>query len=138
MRKSYIGFLFGLAAMASALSPMSSRAADFSLGMVLSHALSVCLDRKDAEELLKTDVEKGFEAATAVWNAKEKCAMVPVQGPKVGKVIKSGKVKRDGKELTMSIVEIIGEKGEVMAYFLTTGSVVGVRTQGQAGSDRNA
>lgn len=55
-----------------------------SKGEVLQHMLSVCIDKDDAIEILKVDSEKGREEAGKVWEAKEKCAAVPVQGLMVG------------------------------------------------------
>lgn len=92
----------------------------FSRGQVLSHGLPVCLILKDALEIVKLDVEQGMEAAKALFAAKEKCAGVAVSGPMVGRVVHSAGVIRDGKKVTVKVVEILGADNKVMAYFFTT------------------
>lgn len=109
------------AALVAACTP--AKAFDFARGQMLEHSLLVCLDQKDAIDLVKIDAEKGFEAAKEAWDKKEKCAGLPVFGPTVGRVVFSAEVKRDGKKLTMKVVEILGEGSKVLAYFLTTGNV---------------
>lgn len=134
--KKLITFLFALAACAVAASPAF---ASFKTGETLNHMLSVCVEKKDAIEIVETDVAKGYEAAAEVWNAKEYCMTLPVQGPAVGKVVHSAKVKRDGKEVTVFVVEIVVD-GKVQAYFLTTLPVQAVSWHpgGEKGTERHS
>lgn len=124
MRK-IIGFLFAAAALAAALVwPLSSHATSFKRGETLSHLLSLCVNKANALEILKADSEAGFEAADAIWQAKDDCVTIPVVGgPTVGKVVASAQVERGGKNVTMSVVEILDAEGNAVAHFFTVGDV---------------
>ena len=127
MKRAYLGYWFGVAAIGAALlgivSPeVEAEELSFARGQKLNHQLSVCLDKKDALAILNADEKDGFAAANAIWEAAEKCMTVPVMGPVVGKVVKSAKVKRGDKTITARVVEILNN-GEVIGYFFTTASV---------------
>lgn len=95
--------------------------ANFTAGEELRHNLSACLEKADALAIAKADVEHGFAAALALWEKNDKCATVPVVGPLVGKVIFTGQIEREGKKLTMRVVEILDpETKKPLGYFLTT------------------
>jgi hypothetical protein len=124
-RACYIGVLFALVVIASALVPVTGYAQEisFARGQVLNHMLSVCLDKKDALAILDADEKDGFAAASVIWEAAPKCSTLPVTGgPTVGRVVKSAKVKRGEKEITAKVVEIV-HGGEVIGYFFTTATV---------------
>lgn len=93
----------------------------FAVGQVLTHSLSVCLDEKDAKEIVDA-AKVSHEAAGAKWEAKERCQNLPVVGPTVGRVVYSAEIKRDGAKLTLRVVEIV-KAGKVIGYFLTTAPV---------------
>lgn len=95
----------------------------FARGETLNHMLAVCLKKQDAIDMVNTDSKEGLAAAEALWDSKAECAPVPVQGPTVGKVVYAGKIVRSGKPEVMRVVEIIDQKGEVLAYFLTSAPV---------------
>ena len=123
-RACYIGILFSLVVIASALVPLTSFAqeASFMRGQKLNHMLSVCLDKKDAIAILDADAKDGYEAAQAIWMAADRCSTLPITGAIVGKVVKTAKVKRGDKAVTARVVEIVHE-GEVVGYFFTTATV---------------
>lgn len=99
-------------------------AQSFTIGEVLEHQLSVCLDKVTAIQILDTDSRSGFEAAAKIWEAEDRCQTVPVVGPKVGQVVHTAVITRDGKKLTSRVVEIIGTDGKtVIGWFLTTREV---------------
>ena len=125
MKRAFISFLFCLAVLAAALTPLAAFADEmtFTRGQVLNHALSVCLDKSDAIAILDTHAKDGHEAAQALWDKKERCSTVPVRGHVVGRIVHSVAVKRDGKELIARAVEIVGD--EVLGYFITTSPVNG-------------
>ena len=103
----------------------------FMTGEVLKHNLSVCLQKSDAIAIVDAEIKGGYEAAAAVWTAAAQCGNTDVVGPTVGKVVHSAPAVRGEKKITVSVVEIIGQNGEVMGYFLTSGKV-------EAKRDRNA
>lgn len=124
-RPVYIGFLFALVVIASALVPITgyAQAVSFARGQVLNHMLSVCLDKKDAVAIMEADEKDGFAAASVIWEAAPKCQTLPVTGgPKVGKIVLTAKVKRGEREVTAKVVEI-ELNGEVIGYFFTTATV---------------
>lgn len=105
-----------------AAKPIEAPPIPFSLGQTLSQGLSVCLDKKDAIELVEIDAEKGVVAASEAFEKKERCAGVPVFGPTVGRVVFSVRATRDGRPATVKVVEILS--GEtVLGYFITTAPV---------------
>jgi hypothetical protein len=126
MKRAYLGYWFGVVVIAAALlgitTPSEAQDLSFVRGQKLNHQLSVCLDKKDALAIIEADEKEGQEAATAVWNAAARCATVPVQGPLVGKTIKSAKVTRGEKAVTVRVVEIVND-GQVIGYFFTTATV---------------
>jgi hypothetical protein len=127
MKRAYLGYWFGVAAIAAALlgivSPeISASELSFVRGQKLAHMLSVCLDKKDALAILDADEKDGFAAAQAIWNAADRCATLPVQGGVVGKVVRSAKVKRGDTTVTARVVEILAG-GDVVGYFFTTATV---------------
>ena len=93
--------------------------AGFSVGETLNHMLSVCLQKADAIEIVNTDATKGLEAANALWDAKPECNTVPVVGLVVGGVVHSASVLRDGKGVTMRVVEL-KDGSAVAGYFLSS------------------
>lgn len=96
----------------------------FITGDKLSHNLSVCLDKDAAIAIVDADSKSGYEAASKLWAENDRCQSVPVMGgPRVGKVVHSAKIVRDGKSLTARVVEVIGEDNAVLGYFITTGTV---------------
>ena len=96
----------------------------FTAGEELAHGLSVCLDLADAKAMLNTDRDAGNEAAQKLWTSLTRCRNLNVAGPKVGKVVYSVETKRDGKPLTLRVVEILDEEGKrVIAYFITAREV---------------
>ena len=103
----------------------------FMTGESLKHNLSVCLQKSDAIAILDAEVKGGFEAAAELWNKSAQCGNTDVVGPTVGKVVHSAPVVRGEQKMTVSVVEIIGQSGEVMGYFLTSAKV-------EAKRDRNA
>jgi hypothetical protein len=126
-RACYIGFLFALAVIAAALAPIVTLANEltFKRGQQLEHMLSVCLTREDAEDVMKAEVKGGYEAAELIWKIKEQekaCGNVPVIGPKVGKVVSTFKVKREGKTIVSRVVEIL-IAGKVEGFLITTAHV---------------
>lgn len=94
------------------------------LGQPLEHTLSVCLKKADAIEIVNAEVEKGYEAANVLWMTKDECATVPVVGPTAGDVVHTVSVVRDGKKLTVRVVEIKDAKGVVMGYFMSSLPIV--------------
>jgi hypothetical protein len=119
-RANFIGFLFLLPILLALMAPfVEASEASFVRGQVLNHNLSVCLDKADAVAIIEADEKDGRDAANAVWMAADRCLTVPVQGPLVGKVVKSAKVVRDGQTKTARAVEIVND-GVVIGYFLTT------------------
>jgi hypothetical protein len=127
MKRAYLGYWFGVAAIAAALlgivSPEAS--ASFKRGQQLEHMLSVCLTREDAEDVMKAEVKGGYEAAEVIWKIKEQekaCGNVPVVGPSVGKVVSTFKVKRGDKKAVAKVVEIL-IAGKVEGFFITTDEV---------------
>lgn len=126
-RATRIGFLFLLPIFAAVLAPfieVQAQELSFVRGQKLSHMLSVCLDKKTAVAILDADAKDGFAAAGALWEAADKCATVPVMdGPTVGKVVKTAQVKRGDRTVIARVVEIIAPTGEVMGYFFTTATV---------------
>lgn len=118
--KKLLQILFATAAVAVALQPAISRA-EFAKGEVLSHHLSVCLEEKDAIEIVQTHVDKGREAAEAMWQSKGRCATVPVWGYRVGETVHSAKVvMEDGTTKIARVIQIKGQDNRVIGYFLTT------------------
>lgn len=97
-------------------------AADFETGMVLNHMLAACIEKQDAVDIVNADSKGGYDAGAAAFASKEKCGAVPVQGATVGNVVYSGPIERDGKKLSLQVVEIIWE-GKVVAFFITSGTV---------------
>lgn len=129
MRKA-IQFLFAASAIILLLVPFLAAHADqaesFRTGEALNHMLSVCLDKKVATDILKADSEKGFATADVMWSSADNCATIPVVGAVVGKVVLSAPIKRNGKEFTGKIVEILDPKtGEAIAWFITSLPVEG-------------
>lgn len=96
-------------------------ALSFSLGQILNHSLSVCLDEKDAKEVVDA-AKVSHEAAGEKWEKMDRCQNLPVLGPRVGRVVYSAEVKRDGAKQTLRVVEIV-QGGKVIGYFLTTAPV---------------
>ena len=94
----------------------------FAEGEVLNHNLSVCIDKKDALEILEVDSTQGEQAGMDLWMKKDGCDNIPVLGYKVGKIVHSAQVKRAGSTVTIRIIEILGD-GQVMGYFLTSAPV---------------
>ena len=127
-RAAYIGFLFAIAALAAALIGSYNGAfaqreeLSFARGQKLNHMLSVCIEKKDALAVLDADAKDGFDAAKAIWDKADGCATVPVQGPLVGRVVKSARVKRGDTAITARVVEIVKD-GVVLGYFFTTATV---------------
>ncbi len=119
--KKTIGFLFGLAALAAACIPIQANAA-FVKGEVLTHILSVCLEKADAIDIVKTHAAKGYEAAQAKWEANPKCGSVPVSGGEmVGETVFTIAVERDGARKIARVIAIVDADGKsVLAYFMTT------------------
>lgn len=108
--------LFAILAIACPLSAFA-QATSFTTGERLDHFLSVCIDKKDAIEILEA-FRSSEREAEALWQTKEKCQNVNVIEAKVGKSVYS--VKGAGK--TFSAVEIVLD-GKVVAYFLTSAPV---------------
>ena len=79
----------------------------------------VCIEKADALEVAKAEESGGMEAAQKVWVGKEKCAVVAVNGYQAGRVVHKGEVTVDGKKVTRSVVEIVGDDGKPIAYLLT-------------------
>jgi len=102
---------------------MNKAHAAFYRGQVLEHALSVCLKKEDAIAVVAADSENGLAVAIDIWQSKECAGPVPVVGLTVGEVVFSAKVKRDGKELTMQVVEILGLEGKPIGYFMSSDPV---------------
>jgi hypothetical protein len=123
-RACYIGILLCLVVVAAGLVPITTLAqeASFVRGQKLTHQLSVCLDKKDALEILAADEKDGFDAARVIWEAKDRCQTVNVVNGVVGKVVKSAQVKRGDKRTTARVVEIL-INGNVEGYFFTTATV---------------
>lgn len=121
---TYRKFMVGLFAFACFSLCMSVFAEDrFSPGEKLSHSLSVCLDKQDAIEILNAENKGGYEAASKVWESKDGCGTVVVQGgPTVGKVVYAISIERGGKKLVGKVVEIL-VNGKVEGYFLTSRDV---------------
>ena len=94
-------------------------AISLSIGEPLNHMLSVCIKKEDAIEIANAERDKNFAAAMDVWEAKAECATIPVQGGKVGKVVHSVEVVRQGLKVTLRVFEI-SKDGEVIAYFITS------------------
>lgn len=88
-------------------------------GEVLALNLSVCLDKKDAIEIIKADQKHGLAAANAVWESKPGCANVDVVGPTEGNVVYEAIVTRDEKKITVHVIEIVSN-GEVIGYFMSS------------------
>lgn len=88
------------------------------MGQVLTHSLSVCIDKADAVEIVEA-ARVSNEAAAKKWAEKDRCLNVPVSGPTVGRVVHTAAdVPRDGKRVTLRVVEIISA-GKVVGYFMT-------------------
>jgi hypothetical protein len=100
-----------------------AHALSFKTGEVLGHTLSICLDKKDAVSIVEAHKQGGMEAAEAAWNKNDKCGNVVIQGPTVGKVVHSAPVDMGGKKVTASVVQILGDDGAVLGYFITTSPV---------------
>lgn len=105
------------------LLPLSAFGLSFKTGEVLGHTLSICLNQKDAVSIVEAHRKGGMEAAEAAWNKNDKCGNIVVQGPTVGKVVHSTSVDMDGKQVVASVVEILGDDGAVIGYFITTSPV---------------
>lgn len=101
--------------------PVAPPVESFALGQVLTHTLSVCLDKADALEIAAA-AKVSHEAALERWGAKEGCQNVPVSGPTVGRVVHSAEVLRNGAKVTLRVVEIL-RGARVIGYFLTTSPV---------------
>ena len=117
--KKLIHGLFAVAVLSAALQPVIARA-DFAKGEVLNHVLSVCVDKADALAIVNTHATKGREAAESLWNAKDKCATIPVIGPTVGKTVLSIAVDTDGVKKIARVIEVLDGEGKVIGYFMTT------------------
>jgi hypothetical protein len=74
-------------------------------------------------KIVEAHKQGGMEAAEAAWNKNDKCGNIVVQGPTVGKVVHSATVDMGGKKVIASVVQILGDDGEVVAYFITTSPV---------------
>lgn len=120
--KRALSVLFPLLVFVILAQPVFAQEVGFITGENLNHFLSVCLDKQDAIDILETDRKSGAEAAEKVWQTKERCANVPVQGYSVGKIVYSVKSKREGGSVITSAVEIL-LNGKVTGYFLTTAPV---------------
>lgn len=88
----------------------------FHQGETLTHSLSVCLKLEDAKAVASA---KTHEKAAEIFNGNAQCAEITVIGPQVGKVVFKNTMERDGKKVSVKVVEIL-ESGKVAAYFLTS------------------
>lgn len=120
---TYRRFMVGLFAFVCISLCMSAFADRFTPGEKLNHSLSICLDKADAIDVLNAENKSGYQAASKVWESKENCATVVIQGgPTVGKVVYAISVERNGKKLVAKVVEILVD-GKVEAYFITSWEV---------------
>jgi hypothetical protein len=94
----------------------------FRVGDMLNHMVSLCVSKDHALAVFRADVDGGFEKAKELWNKFDDCAGFPVYaGPKVGRIVATGTVVRDGKKVKASVVEILHPETKLpVAYFLTT------------------
>lgn len=97
----------------------------WALGEDLNHNISVCLTKEDAIAIADVDAKDGVEAAGEAYSESPRCATIPVTNAKVGKVVYTAKVKRDGAAKTLSVVEIL-RGGKLLGYMLTSMPVVAV------------
>ncbi len=121
MRK-VLWVLFALVVFTAAAAPLMA-AETFMVGQTLQHNLSICIEKKDAIEILDAEAKGGFAAANAVWEANPKCGNADVVGPTVGKVVHTQVVTRGEKKISVHVVEILGPDGKVMGYFMTSAGV---------------
>lgn len=119
-----------ISAVGAGIQAYAAESLKFTTGEVLKHNLSVCLQKSDAIAIVNAEVKGGFEAAAEVWNKAAQCGNTDVIGPTVGKVVHSAQIVRGDKKLTVSVVELIGQGGDVLGYFLTSAKV-------EAKRDRN-
>ena len=113
-------FLLSLAAF-STLAWSQVQAESFYKGQELQHMLDICVEKNDALEVVNTEAKEGFEAAQAMWMAKDACGTEAVSGPIVGKVVHTVNVVRRGKPLVSKVIEILSPVDDkVLAYFITT------------------
>ena len=103
-RACYIGFLFALVVIASALVPLTA-VADFSTGEKLSHNLSVCMNKQDAIDIVNAHKEGGREAASKLWVEAAGCDNADIVGYSVGKVAYA--VKVDEGQLSVELTRKI-------------------------------
>lgn len=108
------------------LMSLSAFAADdksWQIGEELQYRLPVCAFKDGAVRVVQTEATEGFQASAKVFDSDPECAILPVFNATVGKVVHVVKVKRDDKDITLSVVEIIVDEKPV-AYFITVLPVV--------------
>ena len=97
----------------------------FTVGEEMTHGVSACLELADAKAIVNADRDSGKAAGEKAWAEADKCRnMMVSDGPKVGKVVYSVKVKRGDGAATLRVVEILHPDGKmVIGYFITVREV---------------